>query len=356
MSGTLVPGDIHGQVCDVEGIMRVMREWRLKAVTVTVLTVSFTSGCTGDHQGGVAQSAAGDRLVASITMPSPGSVQTGFGSVWVANGPASMLTRLDPLTNAVLARIPTSDPASVVGVGAGAIWVTSYPGNSLTRIDPLQNRVTRTMSLAPGGAGPIGVTVFGGFVWVANHDGEPTTSVSKIDPATMRVVDVIPVGAENSAGPVWILPSAGSIWTNVNSIPNVVVRIDPRTDRIMATIPAPGACAQLAADDTAVWGASGDDPSCPPGVTRIDTRTNKVTATIHDGGAADAVALHQGSLWYGTSTTHKLGRIDMRTNKVVSLFDLPGPAFNMTADAQAIWTTDRDDGLLLKVLPAPASP
>ena len=216
-------------------------------------------------------------------MPTPGSVETAFGSVWVANGPSATVTRLDPRTNAVIARIPTPDPASVVGVGAGAIWLTSFPGNSLTRIDPQHNRVTRTISLAPGGAGPIGVTVFDGFVWVANHNGEPTTSVSKIDPATMRVVDVIPVGAATDAGPVWILSSAGSIWTNVNSDPNVVVRIDPHTDRILATIPAPSACAQLAADDTAVWGAGGDDSSCPPGVNRIDTHTNTVTATIRRG-------------------------------------------------------------------------
>ena len=71
----------------------------------------------------------------------------------------------------------------------------------------------------------------------------------------MRVVDVIPVGGRRLAGPVWILSGAGSIWTNVNGIPNVVVRIDPRTDRILATIPAPSACTQLAADDTGVWGA-----------------------------------------------------------------------------------------------------
>ena len=201
--------------------------------------------------------------VTSIPMATPGSVETAFGSVWVAEAPSAMLTRLDPRTNAVIARIPTPDPASVVGVGAGAIWLTSFPGNSLTRIDPQDNSVTQTISLAPGGAGPIGVTVFDGFVWVANHNGEPTTSVSKIDPATMRVVDVIPVGAASDAGPVWILPSAGSIWTNVNSDPNVVVRIDPHADRILATIPAPSACTQLAADDTSVWRASGDDGSCP---------------------------------------------------------------------------------------------
>ncbi len=293
----------------------------------------------------------GVRLVASIPMPSPGSVLTAFGSVWVTNGPAQTVTRLDPDTNAVIALIPTPGPASVVGVGAGAVWVTSFPGNSLTRIDPRNNRVTRTISLAPGGAGPIGVTVFDGFVWVANHDGDPTTSVSKIDPTTMHVVDVIPVGAGSDAGPVWILSSAGSIWTDVNSSVNVVVRIDPRSDRTLASIPAPSACTQLAADDTAVWGASGDDESCTPSVSRIDPLTNKVVATIDESGAADAVALYDGSLWYGTTATHKLVRVETRTNKVVSQLDLPGPAFGMTGGAGAIWVTDRDDGTLFKIDP-----
>ena len=257
-------------------------------------------------------------------MPTPGSVETAFGSVWVANGPAQTITRLNPATNAVIARIPTPDTATVVGVGAGAIWLTSFPGNSLSRIDPRVQPGDPDNQPAPGGAGPIGVTVFAGFVWVANHNGEPTTSVSKIDPATMRVVDVIHVGGDDTAGPVWILSSAGSIWTNVNSSPNVVVRIDPRTDRILATIPAPSACTQLAADDTSIWGASGDDGSCPYGVNRIDTSTNTVTATFDQGGAADAVALANGSLWYGTTTTHKLGRIDTRTNRSSPSSTSPG--------------------------------
>ncbi len=298
---------------------------------------------------------AGARLVTSIAMPTPGSVAAAFGSIWVGNGPEPMVTRVNPRTDAVIARIPTPDPASVLGVGAGAIWVTSFPGNSLTRIDPRRDRVTRTVSLAPRGAGPLGVTVFRGFVWVANHNGLPTMSVSKIDPATMRVVDVIPVGAGSSAGPVWILSSAGSIWTDVNGNANSVVRIDPRTDRILARIPALSACTQLAADDTGVWGAGNYDDSCTPGVSRIDPRTNRVVATFDVGGAADAVALDHGSLWYGTTTSPaKLGRIDTRTNKVVCTLDLPGPAFGMAAAADAIWTTDRDDGLLFKVLSAQA--
>ena len=335
--------------------------WRrirsIAGLAVVAMLAAVTAGCGGGGDASSAPAGAGDkpRLVASIEVPTPGSPEVAFGSVWVANGPTLTVTRLDPRTDAVTATISTPDPASVVSAGAGAIWVTSFPGNSLTRIDPQLNRVTRTISLAPRGAGPIGVTVFRGFVWVANHDGEPTTSVSKINPATMRVVDVIPVGSESSAGPVWLVSSAGSIWTNVNSDPNVVVRINPRTDRVLATIRAPGACAQLAADNTAVWGAGGGgDTLCPPGVTRMDPATNRVTKTFNDVGATDALALYQGSLWYGTAFNRTLGRIDTRTNKVVSVLDLPGPAFAMTAGAHAIWTTDRDDQLLFKVLPPTA--
>ena len=331
----------------------------------TACTSSNNSGCSDGRCGtpsgtkSTSKSStappADQRRVVSIVMPTPGAVTSAFGSIWVGNGAALTVTRLDPRTDAVLASISTPDPASVVGVGAGAMWVTSFPGNSLTRIDPVHNRVTRTISLAPRGTGPLGVTVFGGFVWVANHNGAPSTSVSKIDPATMRVVDVIPVGADTAAGPVWIVSSAGSIWTNVNGNSNVVVRIDPRADRVQARIPAPSACAQLAADDTGVWGACADDPSAP-GVSRIDPHTNKVTATFTKGGPADAVALDHGSLWYGTTTTNKLVRIDTRTNVVVCVVKLPGSAFGMAAGANAIWTTDRDGGLLFKVVPAHACP
>jgi streptogramin lyase len=296
-----------------------------------------------------APAGAQEPLVTTFPVPSPRDVKTGYGSVWLANGPARTVTRIDPRTDAVIARIAVPDPASVIAVGAGAIWLTSLPGNSLTRIDPRTNAATQTISLAPGGAGPVGVTVFRGFVWVANHRGEPTTSVAKVDPATMRVVDVIPVGQQTAAGPQWIVSGAGSIWTNVTSDPAVVVRIDPRTDRILATIPAPGACAEMAADDRAVWAGSSDDPACPPGVTRIDPRTNTVTATITEGGAVNAVALHGGTLWYGTTASHLLGRVDVATNRVRSLTPMPGPAFGMSVGGGAVWTTDAADELLIRV-------
>jgi hypothetical protein len=37
--------------------------------------------------------------------------------------------------------------------------------------------------------------------------------------------------------------------------------------------------------------------------------------------------------------------------RVISQLDLPGPAFGMTADADALWVTDSHDGSFLKIDP-----
>jgi streptogramin lyase len=320
---------------------------RRKTVLLTAFVVTLLA------TGAVARAdlPAGGALAATIPVSTPRDVSSGFGSIWVSNGPSRTVTRIDPSTNAVLAVISVPDPASVLAAGAGAIWVTSFPGDSVTRIDPTSNAATGTISLAPSGLGPIGITVFDGYVWVANHDGNPTGSVAKIDPATMGVVDVIPIGSQSFAGPNWLSAGAGSLWTDVPNI-NAVTRIDPSTDTVIATIPDKGVCGALAASDTAVWVAGGGGSGCLPGITRIDPTSNTVTARLNAGGQTDALALGNNTLWYGTSISDFLGRIDTSTTTIVGQLKLPGVAFGLTVAYGYVWATDRDDALLLKVQPA----
>jgi streptogramin lyase len=322
---------------------------RYVAVAVLALTASAVSGLAAARAS--TDPPPGASLVATIPVDTPRGLAAGFGSIWVANGPHATVTRIDPATNAVEAVVPVPDFASVLAVGDGAIWVTSFPGNTLTRIDPSSNTATGTISLAPSGLGPIGVTFFGGYVWVANHDGEPTSSVAKVDPATLAVVDVIPVGNASSAGPQWVASGAGSIWTDVWNI-GAVVRIDPVTDAVTATIPDKGPCGAVAASDTAVWVAGGSGPGCAPGVTRIDPATNRVTGSLNAGGPTGGLALDGGTLWYGTTWSDFLGRVDASASSVVGQLKLPGTAFALTAAFGYVWANDRDDGLLFKILPS----
>src|SRR5260370_13274477 len=135
------------------------------------------------------------KVVAQIRQSTPRDVEAGFGSIWVSNGPSGTVTRIDPTTDKVIARIYLDDPPSVLAVSADAIWRTSFPGVRVTRIDPVTNLVVGTVE--PGGNGPVGIALFEGYVWVANHKGIPTSSVAQIRPAEMKVDGVIDLASDS---------------------------------------------------------------------------------------------------------------------------------------------------------------
>ncbi len=325
-------------------------QWSLASLAAATTVALLTSAGTQAAPSGPSRTPRGSTLVAKIAVSTPRDVTAGFGSIWVADGPSSTVTRIDPATGKATAVITVPNPASVLAVGAGAVWVTSFQGNSVTRIDPRTNKARDTIS--SGGLGPVGITFFAGYVWVANHDGEPTGSVAKIDPKRkpMRIVDLIPVGHQSFAGPSWIAGAAGSLWVSVPNL-SAVVRIDPRSDSIVATIRDKGVCAELVATDKAVWVAGGSGPGCYPAVTRIDPTSNSVTDTIKTGGDPGALALGAGALWFGTATTKTIGRMDPATDAILGKLELPGPTFGAVAAAGFVWMTDREDNVLFKLRP-----
>ncbi len=299
----------------------------------------------------VSPAASPATVAGTMSLASPRDLTFAFGSLWVADGPANNVVRFDPATNAIQATISVPDPASVLASGDGAIWLTSYPGDSLTRIDPTTNTATKTISLGPASAGPIGVAVVGGFAWVASHDGTPSISLLKVDAAKMKVVDVIPAGTGTDSGPVKVVSAAGSIWTNVSG-GNVVLRIDPRTDAIQATVRVDSACGNLVGDDQAIWvagGAAGD--GCVPGVSRIDPTSNTVSATVKMAGDTNAIALApNGALWACAGSS--LVRIDESSATVTGRWTLPATAFEETFAGGFLWVTDRDGAMLYKIKPS----
>jgi hypothetical protein len=54
----------------------------------------------------------GEHIAATIPGPAgPAGVEAGFGSIWVANGPAGAIVRIDPASNQVVATIQAGRPA-----------------------------------------------------------------------------------------------------------------------------------------------------------------------------------------------------------------------------------------------------
>jgi YVTN family beta-propeller protein len=88
----------------------------------------------------------GARIVAAIPVGGGnGMVDVGFGSVWVANGDAGTVSRIDPATNTVVASVPVGQGILGLRTGDGGVWVTNPRANTLTRIDPATNTVAATI-------------------------------------------------------------------------------------------------------------------------------------------------------------------------------------------------------------------
>jgi len=151
----------------------------------------------------------------------------GYGAVWIIGG--GVIYRVDPATAKTVATIPapgTGGEPSGIASGAGAIWVTRpgrHPG--VYRIDPRTNRVTSFIGLPPT---PTGIAVAHGLVWVTVAKEGPGIVV-RIDPRANRVSGP-PIGV--GVGPGEIVSGAGTLWVTNSSAPGGVSRINPATGAV----------------------------------------------------------------------------------------------------------------------------
>ena len=83
----------------------------------------------------------------------------------------------------------------------------------------------------------------------------------------------IPVGRQ----PTTVVIGQRAVWV-ANKLDNSLSRIDPQTNRVVATITASDGVADLAVGRDAVW--TGGDRRGVARVVRIDSRTNRVVATV----------------------------------------------------------------------------
>jgi virginiamycin B lyase len=120
-----------------------------------------------------------------------------FGSIWATG--ADGVIRVDPGTNAVVARIPLP-MAGWTAAGEGAVWVTTPSG--LSRIDPATNTVSAAITIAGNLGDP---AVVGRRVWVPRVRAN---RIAIVDPASNEVVQMVKAGT----GPFVITEIRGEAW------------------------------------------------------------------------------------------------------------------------------------------------
>lgn len=105
----------------------------------------------------------------------------------------------------------------------------------------------------------------------------------------------------------------------------------------------------LAADDSAVWVHNGQSGS----LLRVDPTTNSIVATIPVGHGEGGVAIGQGAIWVANPLEGTVSRIDPQTNKVVATISIPGQSnvVSIAVSPDAVWVTDFLDDMLLRIDP-----
>jgi hypothetical protein len=161
-----------------------------------------------------------------------GGMVYGAGSLWTAD--THGLVRIDPGTNAVIARVPGPSAYGGIVFSDGAVWYSSWDAGAVLRVDPATNAIVATI---PVPAGPEELAALPGSVWVASHYD---WSASRIDTSANRVVATVRMPGEypGCCGPQGIAAGEGGVWVAVPGLggTNLVVRIDPVTNAVSAVI------------------------------------------------------------------------------------------------------------------------
>jgi DNA-binding beta-propeller fold protein YncE len=151
---------------------------------------------------------------------------------------------------------------------------------------------------------------------------------------TMTIAARIPV----ESGPTTMAFGDGSAWVT-SAFTNVVQRIDPTTNTVVATIPAfgPNDSANEMAYSGSIWVSAEK-----AGLVRIDPQTNTVAARW--GFQADFIDWSRGAVWVSSPERGRVVRIDPATDRVVAAIPVAGRPTGLLATDWAVWVVNDDPG------------
>ncbi|HVF77339.1 MAG TPA: ABC transporter substrate-binding protein, partial [Solirubrobacteraceae bacterium] len=231
-----------------------------------------------------------------------------------------------------------------LAAGAGGLWVLggaalaeSQSGGpvatALARVDPTTRTVRARIVLPRTGTAVTELTedhvaVERDAVWAIASD----YSVVRIDPRTNRIVATIR-GLQARA-----VAAGAGVW--VLGIDGTIARIDRRTNRIAVRdrIGA-SAVASLTAGGGAAWVSAPGDGT----VWRVDPGPRLVMRTIDVGAGAGDLSFGAGSVWVANPLRGTLARIDPATNRVTRTLQLGGTPRAVAAAADGVWVTVAGD-------------
>ena len=302
------------------------RSRRLELVIGCVVLLAATAG----------SGSAGGRTIRLIGAPVGVAVGAGSVFVLVEDNAGEELLRLDPGTGAVRSTTPLDEVGSDnggVAVQDGTVWAAA--GGRLFRLDATGN-VVATVAV-----GPTATSVFASrsAVWVTRASSRLGQLV-RVDPRSNRVVARISMGG----GPGSVVSALGSVWV-ANSGPSSLMRIDPRTNRVVATLLTTRFSTALALARRRLWVAGGNS------LVGLDAQ-GRIVGQLVLPRTVIRIAAHDNDLW-GTDdcgcAIGRLLRINLRQGRVSGTMTVGQTPVAVATGYGAVWVANFNDSSLSRI-------
>lgn len=270
---------------------------------------------------------SGRRIGAAVMVGSPAGLAYGAGSVWAVNSAERTVSRINPVTHAVVQTIPVGSQPTALAITGADVWVTNSGDATVSRISTTASAVVDTL---PVGNVPVAIAGGPSGVWVVNQ-GDDT--VDRIDPArgivAARSIEVggLPDGIAVGEHAVWV----------ANSQDGTVSRIDPEDDAVSGPVSVGAGPAGIAITPEAVWVANSLDLT----VSRLDPVSGRVVGTIGVGDGPSAIVAVGNRVWVGNQNDATLRRIDPRTNSVDRMFSVGSSPQGIVVAPPGLWVAAR---------------
>jgi virginiamycin B lyase len=182
-----------------------------------------------------------------------------------------------------------------------------------------------------------GLTFGFGSLWVPLCS-KPNRIV-RVDPATNQITATLPVGPAGPEG--GIAATRDSVWI-VTDNAGTLVRIDPVSNKVRQTISIlPGSFNPVFDGSTSGAGTVWISGGITNIVTAVDASSGTVLATVPVGPKPRFLAVGGGSIWTLNQGDGSVTRVDAQSRKAIATITvgIPGPGGDIAWGAGFVWTT-----------------
>lgn len=295
---------------------------------VTPVIAAVIGGC-------VAATAASGAVAGEQEMSVPGFadfIAVDGATVWVTNrGRVERWSR-----QGKLAAVAMDHPCGAMAIASGSLWVADCQDKTLERIDLESATRSATIATGIGSRGELNVVAGAGSIWVPS---DPKGRIARVDPATNKVIATIKVAPDSH----YLAFGLGALWA-VSADRQLLQKIDPATNKVVKRTKLGKEPGFLTAGEGAVWVQEQGDGT----VARIDPATGKVSGRVKVSETLKYgdIDTGGGKVWLRTTTGQTFVEIDPRSLAILARVGKDVGSGGLRYSPDGLWTTAHDQHTL----------